>query len=78
VRSVRTPPPPPPTARQRTPHALLAPALQGFTATLQQREPSDAQMAAWLAAPWPPFDVLLVEDLVPPELLDAYHASCLG
>lgn len=34
-------------------------------------------MSGLLAAPWPPFDVLQVEDLVPPERLDAYHAACM-
>jgi hypothetical protein len=49
--------------------------MQGFRATLQRCDLSVEEHAAALAALEPPFAMLSVSDLVPPEKRDAFEAA---
>ena len=50
-------------------------AYQGFRATFQRPELSEAELAAAVGAPEPPFTLLTVADLLPAELREGYAAA---
>jgi len=49
--------------------------MQGFQATFRQPELSKAHVQVLQQEPSPPFEVLLVEDLVPHRFLEAYLSA---